>query len=112
MAKLRRFMKGEMIANEGEKARKLFILVQGKVGIFKEGTKITEFEKEGTILGEMSLILKKPRTASILALTDSEVLEVEGEIEDIVKQYPDISHKIIYSLAERLAKVTEDLTHH
>lgn len=112
MSKLRRFMKGEMIANEGEKASKLFILIDGKVGIFKEGTKIAEFEKEGTILGEMSLILKKPRTASILALTEVELLEVEGEIEDIIKQYPDISHKIIYSLAERLAKLTEEFSHH
>lgn len=112
MARLRKYMKGEMIANEGEKATKLFILVDGKVGIFKNGVKITEFDKEGTILGEMSLILKKPRTASILAITDSELLEVEGEIEDIIKQYPDISHKIIYSLAERLAKVTEEFSHH
>ncbi len=110
MAKLRRFIKGEMIANEGEKANKLFILVDGKVGIFKNGVKITEFDKEGTILGEMSLILKKTRTASILALNDSELIEVEGEIEDIIKQYPDISYKIIYTLAERLNKLTEEFS--
>ncbi|MCX7798614.1 MAG: cyclic nucleotide-binding domain-containing protein [Melioribacter sp.] len=110
MAKLRKFMKGEMIANEGEKATKFFVLVDGKVGIFKNGVKISEFDKEGTILGEMSLILKKPRTASILAITNAELLEVEGEIEDIIKQYPDISRKIIYSLAERLAKLTEEFT--
>lgn len=110
MSRIKNFMKGELIANEGEKANKLFILVDGKVGIYKNGIKIREFDKEGTILGEMSLILKKPRTASILAITDVELIEVEGEIEDLIKQYPDISYKLIYSLAERLAKLTDEFS--
>ncbi len=111
MSKLKSYIAGTTIAQEGEIARKLFFLVEGKIGIFKGETKITEFDKEGTIVGEMSLILKQPRTASIKAITNVQVLEVEGTIEEIVKLYPDTSRKIIRSLAERLAKATEDFHH-
>ena len=108
MSTLKSYVKGEIISKEGDKAKSLFIIVEGKVGIYKNENKIAEFDKEGTIVGEMSLILKKPRSATIKAMTDARLLEISGEIEDIVKQYPDTSKKIIKSLAERLAKNTED----
>lgn len=98
---------GTTIAKEGEQAKKLFVLVEGTVGIYKNNSLITEFNKQGEIIGEMSLILKKPRSAEIRAITDVQILEVEGELDDIVKQYPDLSKKIIYSLADRLAKATD-----
>lgn len=107
MSRLISYSAGSVIAMEGEAARKLFFLVEGKIGIFKSNKLITEFDKEGEIVGEMSLILKKPRTAEIRAITDSKLLEVEGDIDDIVRQYPDVSKKIIRSLAERLAKATD-----
>lgn len=107
MSRLISYSAGSVIAMEGETARKLFFLVEGKIGIFKSNKLITEFDKEGEIVGEMSLILKKPRTAEIRAITDSKLLEVEGDIDDIVRQYPDVSKKIIRSLAERLAKATD-----
>jgi CRP-like cAMP-binding protein len=106
MSKLKSYLAGSSIAKEGEQARKLFILVEGKIGIYKGNSLITEFDKEGEVVGEMSLILKKPRSAEIRAVTDSKLLEIEGELDDIVKQYPEISKKIIHSLAERLAQAT------
>lgn len=107
MSKLIMYKAGTTIAKEGEPAKKLFVLVEGTIGIFKNNSLITEFNKEGEIIGEMSLILKKPRSAEIRAITDVQVLEVVGELDEIVKQYPDLSKKIIYSLADRLAKATE-----
>ena len=107
MSKLKMYKTGTTIAKEGEPAKKLFVLVEGTIGIYKSNSLITEFSKEGEIIGEMSLILKKPRTAEIRAVTDVQVLEVEGELDEIIKQYPDLSKKLIYSFADRLTKATE-----
>ena len=107
MSKLKTFMAGEILAMEGEKSNKFFVLLEGKIGVYRSNTKINEFEKEGTIIGELSMILNQPRTASIKALTDSSVLIIEGELDEIVKQYPDYSKKLIRSLAERLASAAE-----
>ncbi|MDF1610533.1 Crp/Fnr family transcriptional regulator [Stygiobacter electus] len=107
MSSIRNFKSGEVIAAEGDKSKCFYVLVNGKVGIFKNNKKITEFSKSGEIVGEMSLILGKPRTAEIRALSDSSLLQISGELDDIIKMYPDISKKLIKTLAERLAKTTE-----
>ncbi len=108
MSTMKFFKAEEVIAAEGEHAKNLFILVDGKIGVFKNNQKIIEFSKPGEIVGEMSLILNKPRSATIKALTDTNLLVVTGELDDIIKIYPDISKKLIKSLAERLAKVTSE----
>lgn len=112
MSSMKHFISGEVIANEGEKAKAFFVLVEGKVGVYKNGNKIAQFEKPGEIVGEISLILNKPRTAEIKALADSSLLIVSGELDEIIRMYPDISKKLIKTLAERLAKSTENLWSH
>lgn len=107
MSSMRNFQSGEIIAKEGDKGNSFFILVEGTVGIYKANKKISQFDKPGEIVGEMSLILNKPRSAEIKAITNSSMLEVKGELDDIIKMYPDISKKLIKMLAERLAKMTE-----
>lgn len=107
MSSMKFFKKDQIISNQGDKAANIFVLVDGRVGIFKENRKISEFSKPGEIFGELSMILNRPRTASIKALTDCNLLSIEGELDDLIKLYPDISKKLIRTLAERLANSTE-----
>ncbi|MCX7876726.1 MAG: cyclic nucleotide-binding domain-containing protein [Melioribacteraceae bacterium] len=107
MSSIKNFKNGEVIAPEGDKTKCFYVLVNGKIGIFKNKKMIAEFSKPGEIIGEMSLILGKPRTAEIRALADSSLLQISGELDDIIKMYPDISKKLIKTLAERLVKSTE-----
>lgn len=110
MSSMRHFQAGEIIASENEKAKCFYVLVDGSIGIFKNNIKISHFEKSGEIIGELSLILNRPRTAEIRALTNSSLLEISGELDDIIRTYPDISKKLIKTLAERLVKTTEEKT--
>jgi len=103
---MKNFKKDDLIVKEGEKAKNFFILVEGKVGIFRNNEKIAEFSKSGDIVGEMSFILNKPRTGTLKALSDCSLLTVEGDLDDIIHQYPDISKKLIKTLAERLNNTT------
>jgi len=107
MSKMKSFMQGETIVKEGDTSKNFFILVEGTVGIFRKGNKITEFNKSGTILGELSMILSKPRTATMIAESYVNLIVIEGDLDEIVKRYPDYSKKLIKSLAERLAKTDE-----
>ncbi|MFA7228854.1 MAG: cyclic nucleotide-binding domain-containing protein [Melioribacteraceae bacterium] len=107
MSTMKFYKKDQIISSEGEKAKNIFVLVDGQVGIFKENRKISEFSKPGEIFGELSMILNRPRTATIKALTDCNLLAVEGELDELVKLYPDISKKLIKTLAERLANSTD-----
>ena len=102
------FKKDQVIAFETSKEEKLFILVDGRIGIFKGNLKVAEFNEPGTIVGEIAIILRHQRTATIKAMEDSNVIVVETTIEDLIKNFPDITVKIIKNLAERLTATTDD----
>jgi len=102
------FHKGDIISNEGELNFDLYILVEGKVGIYKKNILIREFDKRGTIIGEMSVILKTPRTATIRAVENSTILILKSDLDVLIKSNPDVVKKIIRSLAERLKDMTEE----
>jgi CRP/FNR family cyclic AMP-dependent transcriptional regulator len=102
------FQKGEIISHEGELNFDLYILVEGKVGIYKKNILIREFDKRGTIIGEMSVILKMPRTATIRAVENCTLLILKSDLDLLIKCNPDVVKKIIRSLAERLKDITEE----
>ncbi|MFA8342716.1 MAG: secondary thiamine-phosphate synthase enzyme YjbQ [Rhodothermaceae bacterium] len=99
--------KDEILACEGDKDSTIFILIKGTIGIFKNNVEITRFSQKGTIIGEMSMILNSPRTATIIAVEDSYVATIKGSLEQIVNHFPDVASNIITNLAERLMNTTE-----
>lgn len=70
---------GEHLFEEGDRAESLFVLKTGEVAVQKrmgESTITLGQLGPGDCIGEMALIDFQPRSASILAQTDCEVLEV------------------------------------
>jgi CRP-like cAMP-binding protein len=78
-------------------------------GRVQKQTEIAEFGQRGTVFGEISSILKKPRTATLVALEPTEVIHINAELDELIAKHPDVARKIIVNLAERLAKTTGDL---
>ena len=68
-----KFLPDEYIFKQGEKGDKAYLLLDGRIAIEVNNQKVSEIS-EMEIFGEMSLILKKPRTASIRVLKPSIVL--------------------------------------
>lgn len=99
----------EIIVNEGDGGLGWFILKSGKVGVFKGSIKIAEYGEPGSIFGELSGILQRPRTATLQALTLSEVVSIDCTLTELIQQQPTIARKILVNLAERLVKTTDDL---
>lgn len=108
MQKMKLYRKDQVIVSEGTKDSRLFILVDGRIGVYKHDLKVAEFRDPGTIMGEISIILKQPRTATMKALEEANIIEIETTIEDLIRTSPDIALKIIKNLAERLANTTKD----
>lgn len=109
----KKFKEGEIIFNEGEPAREMFIIKKGKVKIFK---KIGDIEKtlailsDGEFFGEMALIENKPRSASALALTDCELISITGDMLDtMMKRNPEIGIKMVKKLSERLRETNTQI---
>ncbi|MBD3410254.1 MAG: cyclic nucleotide-binding domain-containing protein [Ignavibacteriales bacterium] len=102
------FGKGEDLAREGDSTFEIFVLMKGKIGIYKGNVKVAEFDQKGIIFGEMGAILGEPRTATMKAEDTSSVLVIEGDLDKLMDNYPDIAKKIMINLASRLKNITED----
>lgn len=102
------YKKGEIIAEDGRMEKELFILMRGAVAIYKGDVKIAEFNETGTIIGEMSLILETKRTATIVAIEDSEVVNLKISLDLLIEKFPGIAKSIMKTMAERLANLTDN----
>lgn len=103
-----RYEPGEIILKEGQGSNFIYILISGVLGVLKGETQVSEITSRGTIFGEMSSILGKPRTCTVTALTDSQVAVYHGGIDGIMRKFPSITLKILKTLAERLVTLDDN----
>ena len=104
-----KFLPDEYIFRQGEKGEKAYLLLDGRVAIEINDKKVAEIS-EMEVFGEMSLILQKPRTASIKALKPSIVLPIDKKIlADLLTQSPPVVSSLVKQLAYRLSQCDSEI---
>ena len=91
----RRYSPSAQILREGEPGRSFFVIVEGRVRVFKSQPGGGEFTlahlHAGAFFGEMALLSGAPRTANVVAEEDTEVLEVTDQVlRDVVGKFPQV----------------------
>jgi CRP-like cAMP-binding protein len=101
-APLRTFKQGEVIFREGDPASELYVIKSGRVDVASGNRLLATLDANG-IFGEMALIDKEPRSATVTAVTDVEVVPVgEKQFLFLVSQTPFFALKVMRVLASRL----------
>jgi len=104
VAEERSFADGELLASEGELGDELLIVASGTVRVEAGGSEIAR-RGRGEVLGEMSLITRGPRVASLVADGDVRAIYIgRREFESMIHDRPDIGIGIMRVLAQRLAE--------
>jgi CRP/FNR family cyclic AMP-dependent transcriptional regulator len=99
---VRAFRQGETIFREGDPASELYVIKSGRVDI-SSGNRMLATLGENGIFGEMALIDKAPRSATVTAATDVELVPVnEKQFLFLVGQTPFFALKVMRVLAGRL----------
>jgi small-conductance mechanosensitive channel/CRP-like cAMP-binding protein len=97
-----RFTHGEVLMRQGDDGESFYVLVQGKVQgsiASSDAARPIEFELQpGALFGEMSLLTGLPRSATMTAATDCELLEFDRTA---------FTH--LLSLREEIPRVLSDL---
>lgn len=103
---------------EGELSWGLYLILDGVVGIFKTNTLTGETYdvgqlRSGSFFGEMSLVDENPRSATVRALTDTQLFYVsKDQFTALLKQYPDLQLRFftecIRSLVGRLRELDDN----
>ncbi len=76
-----KFAAGEWIFHEGEPAESMFIIRSGRAEVISEGPPemVIRVLRRGELLGELALLRQAPRSASVRARRDTELLELGRE---------------------------------
>jgi CRP-like cAMP-binding protein len=94
---------GKVLAQEGDRGREFFALLDGEVEV-EQGGRLIRRMKEGEFFGEIALVTKMPRTATVTAVTDVRVLVItERDFGGLLKNTPDVGRGVAEALVERLA---------
>jgi len=102
------FTVGETILREGDLSDGWFVLLSGKVGVFKRDFSVAEISKAGSVIGEIGYLLNSPRTATLIAQEPTLLQHFTIGVDELFRKYPDIARRMAVTLAFRLAKTTED----
>ena len=108
------FLKGDVIMTEGEEGGELFVVIEGKIQIEKHAgedstIKIAQSEKRGMMLGEMSLVDMKPRSATVRADSDLKMVSISREsLAGIFDKDP----KVLSTISLNIARALSDRLRH
>ncbi len=104
---VRRYRRGTYLFHEGDEALEIFFLIRGRIEISGNSAggrrRFRTTLERPQFFGELGVLGDQPRTASALALEDSELWVVSGErFLTFVCQVPEISRAMVRTLARQV----------
>ena len=99
---------GEVIMREGGESSGVWILRSGALQILKNGEEVNAVTRPGALIGEMSILLGIPDSATVQA-SEPSVLRYADDGEAFLASDARIIHLVAAGLAERLNFVTSYL---
>lgn len=111
--KVRTLKTGETLFRKGEPGSSMFVIEEGEVEIILPvDPPVNEVQlsimKEGEFFGELSLFADTPRTATVRAMTDTTLVEMQrGDFITFVMERPSIGVSMLSEMAKRLQMTNE-----
>jgi CRP-like cAMP-binding protein len=106
------FQDGDVLAEEGEQGDELFVLVEGEVIVSTTSAAGQTIElarrSSGDYVGEMSIINREPRMATLVASGNTYALTIDQRsFEGLLRERPEVGLSVIRELSTRLRKNTD-----
>jgi CRP-like cAMP-binding protein len=118
LGKLQQLGPGQLAIRKGDAGTQMYMLVSGRARVFDTSAdgreKTLAVLQPGAVFGEMGLLTRETRSASVVADTPCEVLELDFQaLERIRMRFPYTGAKLFRNLArmlsDRLRRATADL---
>ena len=92
---------GEILLVQGEGGGDLFLLMSGKLLVVRDGVSIATIYQPGTLVGEMSVLLREQNSATVRAETETRVRVISDAIK-LLDSEPDLARRVATLVAGRL----------
>ena len=96
---------GAEVLHEGGRTGHLYVLIEGRLEVVKGDTVVATLTEPGAVLGEMSVLLDQPHTATVRAAQDSAIYQID-DAASFLRQQPAVALIIARMLAQRLNVAT------
>ncbi len=103
-----RFAAGEEVISFGSNPNRLYFLKGGRMEVLRNDVRVAVIKTPGSVIGEMSLLLETPATATVRAMEDC-VFYVAEEPLTFLEEHAEVSLLVSRRLAHRLDAATKYL---
>jgi len=103
---------GRVIVDQGRTGHEFFMILDGKASVRKNSRKTADLGP-GQYFGELALLDRGPRSATVVAETPMTLLVLgQREFSGVLDEVPSMAHKMLATMAGRLREAdTKALTH-
>ncbi len=103
------FLPNSTIIQKGDHGDSMFVIAKGKVKVH-DGDHIVAITEAGNFFGEFSLLDAGPRSMSVTAIENTDVIPFTRELfYELLQSQPEVAKKIISALTKRLRKQNESI---
>ncbi len=99
---------GMDLIEQGGRTGRLYVLREGELEVLRDGRHITTIKTPGSVIGEMSVLLEVPQTATVRAVSEVDYFVIDNAIE-VLRSHPDWLLQIARLLAKRVKDTTAQL---
>jgi CRP/FNR family transcriptional regulator, cyclic AMP receptor protein len=100
---------GSTFITEGSVGKEMVIISQGTATVRRGGRKVVTLGV-GSVVGELALLLDRPRDASVTADVDGELLVLDRRsFNSLLDDIPGLAKKILLTMAKRMSENSKQL---
>lgn len=93
---------GDKVVQEGQGGVGFYLILDGKAEVIKDGTKLAELGT-GNFFGELAVIDGQPRTADVIAVTETKCwILSQWAMKSVIANHPEVALNMLEELARRL----------
>ncbi len=93
---------GKALVSEGETGHEFFVILDGTARVSRGGRKVATIGP-GAAFGELALLERAPRNATVVADSDMELVVLgQREFAGIIDEVPGFARKLLTGMAKRL----------
>lgn len=96
---------GEVLFYEGDPGDALYVIVEGEVSVSAEGPPRVEMARmgAGSFIGEVALMTDQPRSATVTATQDAELLRIDRKtLSKVLSEHGEVLHAVLRFVRDRL----------
>lgn len=100
---------GAVLFREGDEADVMYVLMEGAANVLVVDT-LVEIAGPGTLLGEMALVDRQQRSATVVTRTPCRLVSVDAhDFELLILETPAFARHVMKVMAERLRRMNDSL---